>query len=334
MADTETRKTDSPLWPPALNGTKPVQSMEVLRDAFIELLVAEGLPVENGLLPLFDTLYLPMASWLADQQQTTPLLVGINGAQGSGKSTLTLILEKLLQTGYNRRVVSLSIDDLYLGRQQRLTLAEEVHPLFATRGVPGTHDIPLAMQLLGTLKSGGNSQLQIPVFDKANDDRAAESLWKTVQGPVDIIIFEGWCVASAAQHKEQLQTPINTLEKNEDADAFWRGYVNQKLEHEYAELFAMIDCLLMLKVPDMKNVFEWRLLQEQKLRDSVKQDARKAQHIMSEDELRRFIMHYERITRNNLEEMPDRADLLLCLNDKHQVEQVRAKIELSESSTL
>lgn len=325
MPDTETHKTDSAMWPSLLMGTKPVQSMDALREVFIEVLRNEKLPVENGLLPLFEAVYLPMASWLAAQQVDTPLLIGINGAQGSGKSTLTTILEKLLQKGFNKRVVSLSIDDLYLGRQQRQDLARDVHPLLATRGVPGTHDIPLAKEILGSLKRAETSEMQIPVFDKANDDRADDSLWKTVQGPVDIIIFEGWCVASLAQQPEQLHAPLNILEQNEDADARWRNYVNQKLEHEYADLFSMIDCLLMLKIPDMKNVFEWRLLQEQKLQHSVKQNAGKAQHIMSEDELIRFIMHYERITRNNLAEMPDRADLVLFLNDKHQIDRIETK---------
>ena len=72
----------------------------------------------------------------------------------------------------------------------------------------------------------------------------------------------------------------------------------------------------------MKNVFTWRLLQENKLRQSRADNPEASKHVMSEKELKRFIMHYERITRASLQEMPKRADVVLELNQQHQVSRV------------
>jgi pantothenate kinase-related protein Tda10 len=69
-----------------------------------------------------------------------PLVVGLTGPQGSGKSTLAARLPDLLAAaGLNAGV--LALDDLYLTKAERQRLAADVHPLFATRGVPGTHDV-------------------------------------------------------------------------------------------------------------------------------------------------------------------------------------------------
>ena len=324
MSDTESHTKSQPVWPQAESGTQQVRNHDELLLIFTQILEQESLPAEGGLLPLFETLYLPMAQWVAESHQHKPLLLGINGAQGSGKSTLTKILQALLEKGFSKRVVSLSIDDLYLRRSEREQLARDIHPLLVTRGVPGTHDVALAKDLLSKLKQGAQQSITIPVFDKALDDRADEALWQQVSGPVDIIIFEGWCVGAVAEDSQALHNPMNRLEAEEDPDGVWRNYVNEQLKGPYQELFSLIDKLIMMKVPSMENVFEWRSLQEQKLR-AARQDETSATRIMSEQALQRFIMHYERITRRSLQEMPERADVVLELNAEHQIERVKVK---------
>ena len=84
----------------------------------------------------------PLAEDIASHVPAGGLVVGICGAQGSGKSTLTAVLRKLLEMR-GLRVASLSLDDLYLTRGERRELAARIHPLLATRGVPGTHDVEL-----------------------------------------------------------------------------------------------------------------------------------------------------------------------------------------------
>ncbi|MCW8964975.1 MAG: hypothetical protein OQL16_14350 [Gammaproteobacteria bacterium] len=268
-------------------------------------------------------LYLPMAAWIAEQQHDgLPLLLGINGAQGSGKSTLTDLLEILLQV-YGKRAVSLSIDDLYLPRHSRQQLAETVHPLLATRGVPGTHDMPLATQVFDALLQRDHADtVLIPRFDKSIDDRLPMDSWLRVDGPVDIVLFEGWCVGARAQLPGELTSPVNELESSEDGAGVWRSYVNDQLAGDYQQLFGRLDKLIMLKVPSMEQVYEWRGLQESKLRDVSANDAA---GVMKPAGLRRFIMHFERLTRYQLAEMPQRADVLMPLNKDHQVADVMLK---------
>ena len=117
------------------------------------------------------------------------IYVGINGCQGSGKSTLSAFIKSYLTEQFQMNVVSLSLDDFYLTRSERIALAVKVHPLFKTRGVPGTHDMGLAKQVLKALGETGNA-VSIPRFDKANDDRAEPDCFDTVKPPADIVIFE------------------------------------------------------------------------------------------------------------------------------------------------
>ncbi len=267
---------------------------------------------------LFD-IYLPLAAVLRHytQGRNTPV-IGINGAQGAGKSTLCRLLELVLAEGFKKRVATLSIDDLYLTRRQRQTLAKQVHPLLITRGVPGTHDVKLGMRLISALRrlETGDS-LALPVFDKAMDDRQDAENWRIVDGPIDLILFEGWCVGARPQADNDLIEPVNRLEQNEDPYFIWRRYVNQQLAEQYQTLFAELSGLIMLKVPGMESVYAWRALQEQQLASTNARQV--AQAIMAPQDLARFIMHYERLTRWMLAEMPERADLVLELNNAHRV---------------
>jgi len=291
---------------------------------FDELLLKEC--IDKSSLPdnILVDLYVPLAAWLVQQQNAQTLIAGINGAQGSGKSTLCLILQLIIEKGFDKRVATLSIDDLYLTRDQRNTLAETVHPLLQTRGVPGTHDLSLGLSLFEQLQSS-QTDISLPRFDKSIDDRAPVEQWSPLTQPIDILLFEGWCVGSHPQHASALSQAINSLESEEDSDARWRHYVNEQLATGYQALFDQIDVLIMLKIPAMEKVFEWRVLQEQKLAASHGEQS----GVMTAEQVAHFVMHYERITRTNLEEMPSRADLVLKLNDDHQIYEINARAVVS-----
>ena len=313
--------------------TAEVREQAVLRveKAFASTL--ESLKVDIGLVELLESIYVPLGAWLVARknQQQGPLVVGINGAQGAGKSTLFNLLEVILEEGFDLKVVGLSIDDLYKTRKDREALAHAVHPLLKTRGVPGTHDVELGIELIRGLKGEFGEEgrnVKIPVFDKSIDDRCPTALWQEWHGEADVIVLEGWCVGATAQPQSELAEPVNDLERSEDPLGFWRGYVNQQLDGRYKELFGMIDALIMLKVPSMESVFEWRSQQEKKLAERVRyfyDTQQPTQHlrIMNEREIRRFIQHYERLTRNMLEEMPSRADVCLELNQNHKIGNIR-----------
>lgn len=242
-------------------------------------------------------------------------VLGINGAQGTGKSTLAKLLTLLLEKdGY--RVANLSIDDFYYSKAERQSLARSVHPLLAARGVPGTHDCAQALTLLERLLNAADDELiTLPGFDKSTDDRLPAEHCSQIRGPVDVVILEGWFVGAKPQQEGALIEAINPLEAQEDSDGRWRRYVNEKLAADYQTLFDRLDWLLLLAAPGFDQVFEWRSLQEEKLRQ---RSAGNASGLMSPEEIARFIQHFERLTRHCLETLPNTADRVLLLDAEHR----------------
>lgn len=274
--------------------------------------------LDNEIYQRLQTIYIPLACWINQQHLDIPIVIGVNGALGAGKSTLVRLLKIILEHGFNKKVLNLSIDDMYYSRTKRLSIADEIHPLFATRGVPGTHDVKAGICILEQCRSGNSGEIQIPVFDKSIDDLKPEGQWPTINLPVDIVLFEGWFVGARPQTDEELLKPVNQLEKEEDPDAIWRNYVNEQLKGDYQQLFSLIDKLIMMKVPSMAQVMQWRNQQEEKLSASINPD-KDSTALMSKEEISRFILHDERLIRHQLAEMPDRADIVLEIGEDHQV---------------
>jgi D-glycerate 3-kinase len=268
---------------------------------------------------LVEQLHVPMAAAIAGAAKARGglFVVGLCGAQGSGKSTMVQVLAQLL-TGDGLRVAVLSLDDLYCTRAQRQQLAAQVHPLLTTRGPPGTHDVALGMEVITALEQG--RQTALPRFDKARDDRRPRAEWAMAgggAGPVDVLLFEGWCVGARPEPAAALALPVNPLERDEDRDLGWRRHVNAALAGDYATLFARIDRLVMLRAPSFETVKAWRLEQEAKL--LAASGAEPGSRVMTEAEVLRFVQFFERTTRQIEREMPARADMLVTLNQQRQV---------------
>lgn len=284
---------------------------EATANAIAALIAREALPASYA-----DTtarIWRPIADDIAALHRTAgrPVLIGINGVQGSGKSTACLFIAALLETGHDLRTATLSLDDFYLSRAERADLAARVHPLFATRGPPGTHDLDLADYVITQLLTG-NGPVDVPRFDKAIDDRCPIAAWTQVIAPVDVLLFEGWCIGATPQPESALAAPINALEAAEDREMTWRTYANTALATGDARLFARIDRLISLGAPDFSLVRDWRRLQETKLRARSGATAG-----MDDAALDRFIQHYERLTRHMLEATPDTADISIDIDRKH-----------------
>ncbi len=250
----------------------------------------------------------------------SPPIFGIVGLQGSGKSTLA---KQLVAAGKLRGlyVVALSLDDFYLTARERLALGKQVHPLLATRGPPGSHDLALACQTLDALRrlpAGsivtpadlGPEPVRLPVFDKLGDRRLPPSRWPAVKQRPDLIVFEGWFLGVPPQAEDALAAPINSLERNDDADARWRRYCNEALAR-YAPLWCRIDRLLFLQAPSFDVVPTWRWQQEQALADGKNTS-------MREEEVARFVLFFERISRHALVTLPRLADHVLRLDERRQ----------------
>lgn len=265
-----------------------------------------------------DQWFVSLAEELLAHQKSAnrPFLVGLHGAQGSGKTTLAGCLTHLLCNICQCRAITLSLDDFYLPQTQRQQLADSVHPLLATRGVPGTHDLPLLMTTINQLLNG-DLPVAIAKFNKAGDERCAEADWPVVTEQPQIIIIEGWCMGALPQADAALAQSVNTLEQIEDADGHWRQFVNQQLAGDYQRLFALVDYWLMLKAPGFDCIYQWRLEQEQAL--AAKADTADQDAIMDAQALARFIQFYQRLTEHCLQSLPTRMDAVLELNRQRQV---------------
>lgn len=262
-----------------------------------------------------EQIYIPLSNLLVNKLTDQTIMISINGAQGTGKSTLTNFLKIILEEKLKQPVAAFSIDDFYKTYGERQKLSKMVHPLLCTRGVPGTHDIQLMEQSISDLLE--HRATLVPQFNKATDDRAARQHWLKIDKPVKVILFEGWCNHSPTQTEEELKEPINELEAEEDKDGTWRHYANSQLEEYHRRIFSLADSCIMLKSPDFKKVYEWRSLQEDKLRESISPEL--AHRVMDEKTLKRFIQHYERITRHTLRILPEKADIVLPVNDDHGI---------------
>jgi D-glycerate 3-kinase len=269
----------------------------------------ENLPAEFA--AEIEGLHAPLAARIAAVAMGPAFLVGICGPQGSGKSTTVAVVAALLEAR-GLKVATLSLDDLYLPRADREALARDVHPLLRTRGVPGTHDVALGLAVLDGL--AGQGETALPRFDKASDDRAPVNAWPVVAGPVDVVLFEGWCVGARPEPPQALAAPLNALERERDPDGAWRSYVNAALAGPYRALFARLDLLVLLTAPDFETVLAWRREQEAKLRGRLAEAGQGADRAMSDEEVAVFVQHYERLSRHIAREMPARADLVVALD--------------------
>jgi len=230
-----------------------------------------------------------------------PFVLGICGAQGSGKSTVAALLAGRLRAA-GRNCAVLSLDDLYLDGARRAALAAAVHPLLRTRGVPGTHDPALGLALIAAL--GRAETVPLPRFDKAAD---APGRPEPHHGPAEVVIFEGWCVGARPQEAAELIAPVNALEREQDADGVWRRWVNDQLAGPYRALFGRIDMLVLLAAPGFEVVAKWRFEQE-----------RGAGGPMSEDEVHNFVEYYRRLTQHCLRHGPEWADMTIRLDAHRQ----------------
>ncbi len=268
--------------------------------------------------------YKPIAQQLFDRfkRSTSPFFVGINGCQGSGKSTLTDYIGEYLTSQYKLNVVVMSLDDFYYSSQDRQNLANTVHPLLATRGVPGTHDMTELTQVLTKLKAR-ETGFTIRKFNKATDEPYPESGWQVINQSADIVIVEGWCWGVSPQTKEQLKTPINELEYKYDTTGKWRNYVNQQLKDEYVSLYKEMDFWLALQAPSFDCVYKWRLEQEEKLK--ARNVGLENSKIMSSAEILNFTQYFQRLSVQACNTFKESADIICYLDSQRKITEIANK---------
>jgi len=221
-----------------------------------------------------------------------PFILGVTGLQGSGKSHLASALVKELCEKHKYNAIEVSLDDFYLPHKERQALRND-NPeikLLRARGQPGTHDTQLAKEFFEQFQKPG-CEIWIPSFDKSqfqgDGDRAPRDQWRSVKGPVDVVIFEGWCVgfrpiekeAVEKKQKEAVQTRSSTGESESppesdyststlaDHDVSHLLWVNEQLENYNRGFMGPqnFDFFVHLDTDDLANVYIWRTQQEHAL---------------------------------------------------------------------
>ena len=245
---------------------------------------------------------------IADGPKVRPPLIAVVGAQGSGKTTLARAAADRFGAA------QISIDDVYLTRAEREAMGREVHPLFVTRGPPGTHDLTLLQRLIDALSvAGPNDETLIPDFDKRGDDRRPVEAWRAFRGRPSAILVDAWCLAALAEDEAALAAPVNALEADHDADGGWRRAVNGFVGGAYADFIAGFDAVLFLRAPSFDVVLDWRCQQEADLLGVSPADLPAAERARLAD----FIQYFERITRRMLDGGV-RADVVAQLDRNRQ----------------
>lgn len=239
-------------------------------------------------------------------------LIGVAGAQGSGKSYHC----RLLAMANQPRYAHFSLDDVYRSRTYREELATETHPLFITRGPPGTHDLELASQTIERIRRADPS-VRLPRFDKLKDDIVPANDWPPFPGPAEAIIFDGWCLGADPLDAASLDAPVNAIERNEDVTGVWRETVAYELRANYQPFFLTFDALVYLQAPSWEIVRTWRGQQE---------EAARGRPLTPEENaaLDRFVMHYERITRAMLDGR-HRAKWIVHLDEARNVTRIEER---------
>ena len=265
---------------------------------------------------------IPVCFWIAKKtNKKEPLIIGLAGGQGTGKTTITSIISIILKKYFKLDIFKISIDDFYKTRKQRTLLSKNKHSLLMTRGVPGTHDIDIMLNFFKKIKVKNFKILKLPKFNKGVDDRCKQSLWYKIQSKPDVVILEGWCVGARSQNSKELKKPVNSLEKIHDQNFKWRQYVNYQLKTKYKKLFNQLDYILFLKVKNFSLLRRWRLKQEKKL--WLKSKNKKNLKIMNKSKVKNFMDTYQRITQQMFKDMPKYSSIVMNLNNSHQIKNIK-----------
>ncbi|NEO86467.1 MAG: glycerate kinase [Spirulina sp. SIO3F2] len=224
-----------------------------------------GLTSETAIASALWRLWLPLAQDLIAQYQKLqrPVVQGILGGQGTGKTTLAAILHLLLEME-DYRSVEFSLDDLYKSYIERQQI-QQADPRLAWRGPPGTHDVAIGIELLDKLRQPKRGRpVVVPRFDKSACGGAGDKAQPEIIDPVEIVIFEGWFVGvrpvSPAAFAGELPEPIVS-----EGDRTFAQDMNEQL-FDYVPLWHRLDRLLVLKPVDYRLSKRWRTQAEQRMK--------------------------------------------------------------------
>ena len=241
-----------------MNSWQPIESIPIpdsKSEAARRMAAACEVAVDH---PRLKRLYLPIYGWIRDRLGDQTLIVGLNAPQGAGKTTLTGVLRRAFEADGIRTAV-VSIDDFYLPREEQVALsrAHPDNPYLQARGYPGTHDVVLGTDTLQRLRAlAAGERLALPAYDKSahggRGDRIAKDDWPVVQGPVRLVIVEGWMLGF--EPVEEIKDPL-------------LAFSNEKLASYFAWT-SELDAFIFLEPENIEFVLSWRVEAEKKMREA------------------------------------------------------------------
>lgn len=226
------------------------------------------------------TIWLPLARQMAAAPQR-PLIQGILGGQGTGKTTLAAVLTVILQQ-MGLSVCSLSIDDLYKTYAERQIL-QRADPRLKWRGPPGTHDVDLGISVLQQLREG-EQPVALPRFDKSLWAGSGDRTQPQWIERADIVLFEGWFVGARPVPMavfDQAPDPISS-----EGDRQFARDMNHALA-AYEPLWNYLDRLMVLIPTDYRLSLQWRKEAEHRMIASGRSG-------MSDEEIEAFVTYFWR----------------------------------------
>ena len=164
------------------------------RESLLEL--SKVMKIDNLSEDFLKEIVIPISLFLHKQfpKREKPYFICFTGGQGSGKTTLSFFIQKVLNEVLQRPAMGFSIDDIYKSQEERRALAKTIHPLCYIRGVPGTHDINMGLDLIDQLTNANqDTEIKIPSFCKPEDRHYPIEDWPVYIGRPDFIFFDAWC---------------------------------------------------------------------------------------------------------------------------------------------
>lgn len=235
--------------------------------------------------------YVPVFFWCKKQlaqhrgqftgEEVPPLVLGISAPQGCGKSTLVYSLDYLFNS-IGSAAVSVSIDDFYLTAQNQEKVAAENpgNSLLEFRGNAGSHDLKLGIETLEALQdlSSAGKKVKVPRYDKSaysgRGDRADPSVWPEIEGPLQVVLFEGWMLGFEPVDATVYQPIDPQLE-----------VVNNNLSAYHNAWYRYIDSWIIIKVSHLDSVYKWRLQAEIGMRSTGRPG-------MTDEQVKDFVSRY------------------------------------------
>ncbi|MEB3226577.1 MAG: glycerate kinase [Synechococcus sp.] len=294
--------------------TRRAQDFLAIAPEILQLCTNLKFSDQTAILKTLWELWLPLAQQIrtARQQQDQPLIYGILGGQGTGKTTLCRVLQTILER-WNYPCVAISIDDLYKTYAERQDLLK-IQPELIWRGPPGTHDVELGLGVLTHLqRANRGDKIAIPRFDKSLHNGAGDRLGSEWIDPVEIVLFEGWFVGCRPVAPELFETapePILT-----EGDRLFARRMNEALA-EYLPLWEKLDRLLVLSPADYRLSKQWR-------KDAEHQMIAQGKTGMTDAEIDQFVAYFWRSLHPELfirplTQNPHWTDLVIEIDAAHR----------------